>query len=601
MTFAQPQWFLLLIGVVAMAGAGWWLARWQVRARRAFAGPQSSRWQAAPLWPKLTLVLLAATLLVVAAARPQWGSRDQRSERRGIDLVIVLDVSQSMQATDVAPSRFGVAQDELTKLVSAMRGGRFGLVFFAGSSVLRSPLSTDVQAISDIIKRADKETGLTRAGSDLGMGIAEAGRILEKSDATGKAVLLVSDGEDFGSGFREQAAALQQKGIVVYSAGTGTPAGTGLFDIDPRNRQPRPKLDAQGRPVVTKLNEGNLDALAKAGGGRYLRLDGTQHLVSLRDDLSRLQQTPLGSQNETLPVERFQIFVALAMLILVAVWLLPSRVVLPSLVSLRRLRVRPGVAVIALLALTLGACGGSGSNDTLRVDIAAANGLYEAGEFDKALIAYQRLLASRPDVPELSYNAGNTLNRLGRYDRAVVETQRGLPPDNAQLGAMMYYALGNHLVAQQQYEQAFDAYKNSLLLKPDDQDAKWNLELVLAQLRKQKPNDQSGQGQGQTPQSQGNEGPSQQGQSQGQPQPQQQQGEPGQPQPGQGQQPGQPSDAQSQQQAAEAQRTLQEALKGLDKELSFEDAIKILDLLRRTQETQQARPSSPSTPSGPDY
>ena len=249
----------------------------------------------------------------------------------GIDLVIVLDVSQSMQATDVTPSRFGVAQDELTKLVAAMRGGRFGLVFFAGSSVLRSPLSTDVSAISDIIKRADKETGLTRAGSDLGMGLTEAGRILEKSDATGKAVLLVSDGEDFGSGFREQADALRQKGIAVYSAGAGTPAGTGLFDVDIRNGQRRPKLDAQGRPVVTKLNESNLDALARAGGGRYLRLDGTQHLVSLRDDLSRLQQTPLGSQNETLPVERFQIFVALAIVVLVAAWLLPSRVVFPAL------------------------------------------------------------------------------------------------------------------------------------------------------------------------------------------------------------------------------------------------------------------------------
>ena len=82
MTFAQPQWFLLLIAVAGMAGAGLWLARWQVRARRAFAGPQASRWQAASLWPRLTLVLLAATLMVVAAARPQWGSRDQRNERQ---------------------------------------------------------------------------------------------------------------------------------------------------------------------------------------------------------------------------------------------------------------------------------------------------------------------------------------------------------------------------------------------------------------------------------------------------------------------------------------------------------------------------------------
>jgi len=124
---------------------------------------------------------------------------------------------------------------------------------------------------------------------------------------------------------------------------------------------------------------------------------------------------------------------------------------------------------------------------------------------------------------------------------------------------------------------------------------------VLAQLRRQQPNSQSSQGPGQTPQSQGNEGPTQQGQAQGQPQ-QSQQGEPGQPQPGQpGQAQQQGQQTQQQQAAAEAQRTLAEALKGLDKELSFDEAIKILDLLRRTQETQQPRPGIPGAQSGPDY
>ena len=170
-------------------------------------------------------------------------------------------------------------------------------------------------------------------------------------------------------------------------------------------------------------------------------------------------------------------------------------------------------------------------------------------------------------MPELSYNAGNTLNRLGRYDRAVVETQRGLPPQDTQLGATTYFALGNHLVALEQYEQAYDAYKNALLLKPDDEDAKWNLELVLAQLRRQQPNQQGGQGPGQTPQSQGNEGPTQQGQSQGQPQPAAGRAGPATARPGPAVRASRRSASAATAGGSRGAAHASEALKGLDKEL----------------------------------
>src|SRR5262245_59771627 len=111
MHIGQPAYLGLLLLVAVMAAGAAWLVRWRRRARDAFAGPQARSWPAAPLWPRLTLLLVAAVILVLAAARPQWGSVEKQQDEQGIDLVIVLDVSQSMMATDLQPTRMAVAQD----------------------------------------------------------------------------------------------------------------------------------------------------------------------------------------------------------------------------------------------------------------------------------------------------------------------------------------------------------------------------------------------------------------------------------------------------------------------------------------------------------
>jgi tetratricopeptide (TPR) repeat protein len=231
--------------------------------------------------------------------------------------------------------------------------------------------------------------------------------------------------------------------------------------------------------------------------------------------------------------------------------------------------------------LFIGACGGGSLSDKN----AAANRLYADQTYEEALAAYEELLAERPDVPELGYNAGNTLNRLGNYERAVAETQRALPPKATALGAATYFSLGNHFFALNQLREAFEAYRSALLLDPSDEDAKFNLELTLLRLQAQPP-EQDGQGPPQGGQ------PQQPSEQQGQPQ---QQGQPsGSPQPGQ-----QPSGT-PQPSPAQIERSLQEALRGLDEALTFEQALEILNLLRQQQERQQPS-TQPGGSSGPDY
>jgi Ca-activated chloride channel family protein len=593
----SSDYLVLGLVVLAMAGAILAIARWRSRARAAFAGPQAQRWPAATFWPRYVLLLAAAALIVFAAARPQWGSNEFVRERQGIDLVIALDISQSMTATDVSPDRLAVAQQNLTTLVDAERGSRIGLVFFAGSAILRSPLTKDTQAMDQLILRADREAGLTRVGSDLGAALDQAGLILSASQESGRAVLLVSDGEDFAGTFADKAAALKQKGIVVFTAGVGTAEGSTLQEIDPESGKTGTKTDASGTPIVTHLDEDSLRAIADAGGGSYVRLrEDRNSLLVLRNDLANLDQTPIGADRYTVPIERFQPFVAAALVLLLLSWFLPSRLPHISLARLRRVRPHPGLAVV-LVAVLAGACGGG---DSLRQKNEAANKLFAAGDYKGALAAYQNLLAQRPDVDQLSYNAGNALDRLGNYDRAVTETERALPPADPKLGDATYYALGNHLLALGRLEEAYTAYRNALMLDPNDADAKYNLELTLALLNQpnQPPNDNSGQG----PPDQNQGSPSPEGSATPEPHAQAT-GEATQaPAPNETPQAGggtpEPDATPTGGSGSDPQLDLQEALKGLGTDITYEEAVHILQLLQQQQERGIEPPAGAS---GPDY
>jgi Ca-activated chloride channel family protein len=588
--FVQPGLFILFVVAGAIFYAAWRLYRWRQRARSAFAGPQAQRWPLSSFWPRIGLLLAAAVLLVFAAARPQWGSSERFREREGVDFVIALDISKSMEASDVQPTRLAAAQDEIVRLVEAERGSRIGLVFFAGSAFLRSPLTSDTQAMVQLVRRANQEIGLTRVGSDLGAALDVAGLILAAGEENrGKAVILVSDGEDHAGNFTAKASELQGKGITVYTAGIGTPQGARLFDRAPSGALV-PHVDARGQPVVSRLNEATLRAIADAGGGDYRAIaPGSNALLGLRSDLRRLDPTPIEDERSLVPVERYQLFVAAALVLLVASWFLPARFSAPVLARLRAARPQTGLAVI-LVALIAGACSGGDSISDRNRD---ANRLFESGDFEGALAAYQELLAERPDIAELSYNAGNALHRLQNFERAIAETQRGLPPEEVELGVATYFSLGNHLLNLGRFEEAYQAYRAALLIDPTDIDSKHNLEIALFALGVDpEPGPNQGQGDG-TPQP-GQEDTPQAGE--GTPQPGQ--GTPqagGSPQPGTGvgTPPPTPGNSES------LQRTLEEALRGIDEELTFEEAIAILDLLRQRQ--QSPRPGAGSGPAGPDY
>lgn len=581
MTFGAPAYLALLglavLAALAVAAGAWWRAR----ARSRFgAGPH--RRASAYLLPPLLIAALA--LGAFAAARPQFGTRQSATEERGIDLVVVLDVSQSMLADDAQPSRLAHAQAEVGALLDRMYGDHVGLIIFAGRPFLRSPLTADLRALRAIVEGVDHERGLVEPGSDLGAAMASAEQLLAGGDAQTKAIVIASDGEDHGGNIAPALAAARAGGIIVYTAGVGTATGAPVRDIDPASGTVTVRQDAFGRPVMTRLDASTLARIATAGNGRYIELAGDgRPLAALAVELRRLATTAFGSRQTATRIERFQIFAAIALALVLAELLLPA---------VRRMR--PAVAWRATKRAWPLAAAGLFVGALCSADVAEinrrGNEAYQQERFNEAAAQYSTAEAMDPARPELYPNAGNALDRAGDLDRAIDQSQRGLDAArDTYVEPLAEYGLGNHLAAAGKLDEAREAYKRALLADPNDEDAKHNLEIIDARLRATptaRPAEPSS-----SPQVNPNSGS--------------QNGTPGagngtpSAAPGQGT----PDPASDQPPSPEElQRQLNEALAGIDKEFTEEDAARILDLLdRANRQTTEQRPGTRAAAGAQDY
>jgi Ca-activated chloride channel family protein len=575
MSFAQPAYFALLVAPLAAAIAFLWLARWRRQALRRFA-PGAERQRLTPgSSPALrviaaALVVAALAAVVVALARPRAGERERLVEQEGADVVIALDVSHSMLADDAPPSRLQAAERAADELIDRLDGNRLGLVIFAGSALLRAPLTTDADPLHTMVASAQFDSLLLEPGSDVGGGIDAALRALETGEAQSRAVVLLSDGEDHNG--RSLAAALDaaRQGVVLHAVGFGTETGALVPQIDPETGGVVASEQAgEETAAITRLNEAVLRQAAASGGGQYQ----AAAIGEIADSLERLERTRFVVDRENQPVELFPWALLAALVLLTGELLLPER-------SFRLAFPRPRLlpqAVAPLLLVVLFVAGGCGSAASDL--IADGNAAYERGDYQAALEAYQRAQAEAPDRPQAHVNAGLALHQLGEPERAVVETRRALPVDDLLLAARIHYNLGGHWFALHRYAEAVSEYRQALILNPDDRDAKHNLELAQRRLDEllaqgAQPSDDAPDGQQPGEQQPGGSG--QQGSDAGQG--------------------GEPSGGGS------VEQSLADALAGIDDEFTVEEALRALDAVRALNEAQPPVEGGDQPQSGtPDY
>lgn len=269
---------------------------------------------------KFILASLALSIIIIGWANLQMGASSEKAERKGVDVIIALDVSKSMLAKDISPDRLTRSKQLIRAMMDKMSNDRVGLIVFAGRSYLQVPLTTDYSAMSMLLQNVTPDYVPTQ-GTVISEAVDLATRSFSEKEKKYKSLIIISDGEDHDEAAADKVRAAAEEGVIVHTVGVGSPDGTTI--VDPATNSV--KLDDNGEPVISKLNEKELRSLASLGRGTYTLLGNTDKVANkLVGELDGMEQKKLGSVVFEQYASYFQYFLLIGFALLLIEWLLPS-------------------------------------------------------------------------------------------------------------------------------------------------------------------------------------------------------------------------------------------------------------------------------------
>lgn len=261
---------------------------------------------------KLVMGIIALAAIILALVRPQWDYETRELEKKGMDIVFAIDVSRSMDAQDVMPSRLMRALIQISAFLEQLDTDRIGIIAFAGVATLECPLTDDFEAVRIVLQGLNSNTG-ERPGTNIGSALSLAAQAFSQASAA-NSIVLISDGEDLSGEAMKQAKLLKDKGIRLYTMGVGSPEGTIVEN------------PYTGQEVVSKLDEASLQKLADSTGGEYFRITpgGDEIQLVLRRIYER-EEGRINRKSISSMKEQYYLFALLALLILLGESLIDPR------------------------------------------------------------------------------------------------------------------------------------------------------------------------------------------------------------------------------------------------------------------------------------
>lgn len=273
---------------------------------------------------KAVLLLIALALIILAIAGPQFGSKLTKVKHEGIEIIVALDVSNSMMAEDIQPNRLERAKQELTKLMDKLQNDRFGLIVFAGNAYTQIPITNDYLSAKMFLSGINTNM-VSRQGTDIEAAIELGIKSFSTTSKASKAIIIISDGENHEGDVQAACKKAVDSGIKVFTIGMGLPQGARIpVKEDSFNQDFR--RDKDGNFIITQLNEQMLSDIAQAGGGNYYRANSPgMGLSSMLTQLRKLDKTEMESKTYSDFEEQFPIFIWFALGILILDYILLSR------------------------------------------------------------------------------------------------------------------------------------------------------------------------------------------------------------------------------------------------------------------------------------
>ncbi len=486
--FEDPIYLYALLLIPVLALIRWWMVIRQRKQLRRFGDmelvrqlmPDVSRYR--PL-VKFCLLLTALALLIVLLARPQMGTRISHEKRTGIETIIALDISNSMLAEDVAPSRLDRAKMMVENLVDNFTNDKIGLIVFAGEAFVQLPITSDFVSAKMFLSSIEPSMIETQ-GTDIAAAVTMATHSFTQEEGVGKAIIVITDGEDHEGGAMEAAQEAKDNGMRVYMLGVGSTKGAPI-PIAGSNDYMK---DNTGETVMSALNEDMCKQIAQAGGGAYIHVENNSNAQEqLNHELDKLAKKEISSTVYSDYDEQFQAVGIIVLLLLIAeICILEIKNQRLSKLHLFR---RKKIATMLLLLMVVGAHAQS-DRDYVR----QGNKQFRAGKYAEAEVDYRKAVEKNGKNAQAVYNLGNALLAQRKDSAAIEQFQAAAKLEtNSRRRSYAYHNIGVICQGRQMFGEAIEAYKEALRNNPNDDETRYNLELCKRQQKQQQQNQQNQQ------------------------------------------------------------------------------------------------------------
>lgn len=441
------------------------------------------------------LPILALFFISLSLLQPKWGFQWQEIQRKGVDVMIAVDVSQSMMAEDLKPNRLVRAKRKIMDLLGLVQGDRIGLIAFAGTSYLQCPLTLDYGAFSMFLDLLGPDL-IPQQGTAIDEAILQATAAFEEGTQKSRALILITDGEEHSGSYLQAARDASELGVRIYTLGIGSPEGVPI----PHPDLPSATLkDESGNIVITRLNEDILKQIAQVSGGAYVRATaGDQDLRQIYEGeiLQKLEMRDLKSTRRKNFENRFQFFLGIALILL---FLEPFFTKIQWLSSSGKLAKTLSFALFFGMASSSSADIGSiaqyfGFASEQEQQTREALKDYKQQQYEESVQKFSNLELINPEEEVYKYNLANSLYKAGDFNQALGYYSQLSNSRNADMALASKYNEGNSFFKLGKWEEAAKSYESVLQQDPNHERARQNLELVK-KLMEQHQQQQQQQGQ----------------------------------------------------------------------------------------------------------